>query len=321
MPTRKLSGFTIVELTVSLAIMSLLALNTMPALAKYREAARRTKCKDNLMQYGLSFFNYHDVHNRLPPGYVVRNWDAPSQQGFGWGFSLLPYLDQAQLYTVLQYEGGLEYEGGGLDESTKNPAKKKAMRTSFALTRCPSDNLPAENPFRGGWPTSNYSGNAGALPFPRLASGSISDFWPGQVAANHPTGSRRDDRSLTAPHPCNGIFAANSSVSFDQITDGTSSTLLMSERGKSSMGGIWLGVTAATHENDAITEVSHLSRPNKSLKSFSSQHHGGIHIALCDGSVRWMNDNIDSSAGAIPKEYGVLQKLGDRSDGRVLDDF
>ena len=62
------SGFTLVELLVVMAIIATLMALLLPAVQSAREASRRASCRNNLRQIGIALHNYHDTHSCFPPG-------------------------------------------------------------------------------------------------------------------------------------------------------------------------------------------------------------------------------------------------------------
>ena len=108
------SGFTLIELLVVIAIIAVLVALLLPAVQQAREAARRTQCKNNLMQVGLALHNYDMAHECLPPGTVDPNRPIRSEpKGYhvGWVVQSLPYLDQTPTYQQFDFKGGVYSPG------------------------------------------------------------------------------------------------------------------------------------------------------------------------------------------------------------------
>ena len=95
-------AFSLVELLVVIAVISILVGLLLPAVQSGREAANRAACGNNLHQIGLAMHLYHDHHLTLPP-------TRPDSEGQSWAWLILPYLEQDNLYR--QWPEGWPYPG------------------------------------------------------------------------------------------------------------------------------------------------------------------------------------------------------------------
>ena len=79
-------GFTLIELMVSVVIISILAALLIPAIKNARSQAAGIQCASNLRQLGIVARTYANEHNQtLPPFYL-----DPSKGGVGcWAVGLL----------------------------------------------------------------------------------------------------------------------------------------------------------------------------------------------------------------------------------------
>ncbi|MCA9075080.1 MAG: DUF1559 domain-containing protein [Planctomycetaceae bacterium] len=157
--TSRRRGFTLIELLVVIAIIAILIALLLPAVQQAREAARRTQCRNNMKQIGLAFHNYHDVYGQFPLGdmlHVAATGTGPftitdTMQSHPWSYSLLPYIDQGNVYSGLEAIGGIGSNDPAVDALTISvvppylcPSTPRSGSNPVTMT------IPAGASFEGG---------------------------------------------------------------------------------------------------------------------------------------------------------------------------
>lgn len=290
---RSRRGFTLIELLVVIAIIAILIALLLPAVQQARESARRTQCSNNLKQIGLAIHNYHDTHNRFP----LSSIDATLGRS-GIFASILPFLDQGNTYQQYNFSLG-----------NSDPANLVAVSQRIPAYLCPTA------PFRRAVPISGCDANNRA---------------PGTYAAS--TGSLDPYGTFTGGNPNNGaiVNASSGSTSMRDLTDGSSSTLLVGESAwnfpdymftsGACSGQVRWGFTYWSSPYPLATAFTTLGpfNPKKMegdssrLSSFRSEHIGVVNMLMCDGSARYVSENID---------HNLLNALATRSGGEVIGEF
>src|SRR5262249_33271681 len=94
-------AFTLIELLVVIAVIGVLISLLLPAVQKIREAANRTQCTNNLKQFALGLFGFHENRKRFP----TADWGggAPIQENAtgtqpSWLLVTLPFMEQDNAY-------------------------------------------------------------------------------------------------------------------------------------------------------------------------------------------------------------------------------
>jgi prepilin-type N-terminal cleavage/methylation domain-containing protein/prepilin-type processing-associated H-X9-DG protein len=306
---QRTSGFTLIELLVVIAIIGVLIGLLLPAVQKVREAASRMKCQNNLRQIGLAMHNHANGHRALPEG--VSNGTPYWGQG-NWQVTVLPYLEQDAirgLYLDYGVSGGRNY----FHVENINGATGKQI----GMLLCPSD-----VPNTAGWPANprsvtyhNYVVNFGNTGINETADWQAATY-----------------NSLTfqgAP------FTRGRPQRLSAIRDGTSTTLMLSEviqgQGRDLRGNTWWGTgsgfVTSLRPNDSAPDLSwsnaNWCNPNPpnppcsfrtSVYVFGARswHTGGVNVVMCDGSTRFVTNDIGAA---------VWQALSTTRGGEVVGDF
>jgi len=271
-------AFTLVELLVVIAIIGMLIALLLPAVQAAREAARRMQCSNTIKQFSLALHNYHDVYQEFPGGNTLVAYKGPNEEnppvdvdrnwgGYGPLFILMPFYEHGAVYS----EGTTGVWAG------RDPNAGVFWLKTHPILGCPSDKFFASTDGRnsyvysvGDWADSNTTHTVVVVP-----EGSLNKRGPFTRAPNAggtlPAGwSWEDAVKMVKIH------------NFGSLSDGTSNTVVFSERATSSnrntrRGAFMIGATGNPNgvANDPVVgssnptyqtnAVNHFVYPNKCM--------------------------------------------------------
>jgi prepilin-type processing-associated H-X9-DG protein len=305
-------GFTWTQLVVVFGIIAMLAALLLPAIQKVREASQRLQCANNLKQLGLAVQNYHSTYNRFPSngnaagtGLGSNGWgdlrshptgDYPTR---GWGIHLLPFLELDSLLKAQEEANQNQATPGGMG-ILRGSRLGVMLCPARAARSAANDDDPSQPPVWMG----DYCG---------MLSGwnpTQSSSWDVIIA---PLGNDTD------PIP---------PVTFQDLTDGSSTTILFAEKfiptiSYSSPGASvwswdapgWPASFSLASNRPAMRapcrddDLSCIAKGDVA-KFLGSSHANGMNMVMGDGSVQQLKYGVADI---------VIRALGKRNDGLLID--
>lgn len=293
----------LLELLVTIAILTLVAGLVLCGVQAARAAAARAECQSRVRHLALAAHGYHAAHHHFPAGvaypFAKTEYDEKAKHtGLSWQTSVLAYLEQDALWRRAWAAHAADPSGESLEHSA-------VAAHPIPTFRCPTDArrlgrysyepMASEH---SPWGLTNFLGVAG-------------------------TGLSAD----------NGVFHPDVKVNTGGITDGTSNTVMIGERPTDphGYGNSWYsgwgvlryddGQLMPVHErwaNSAVRDTSCTTRRTVFQSGryddpchqhhFWSLHPGGANFAFADGSVRFLSYSAAS----------VLPALATRAGGEVV---
>ena len=248
-------GFTLVELLVVIAIIGILIALLLPAVQAAREAARRAQCTNNLKQLGLAHHNYYDsyktfVYRKGGTGCTsgaARDGNCNRRSGF---ISLLPYMEQGAMWDRIKAGDATTPPEGPAGWSGWGPWDRPP-----GTILCPSD---------------------GATPFLSSSTVRLNNY---MFCVGDQIDNNRDDQTVR------GIFSYRLCTRIADIKDGTSNTVMMSERLKANY-------STRTAQQGEIEYTLGAAVNNTSVRSTP-----GVCLTLIDGRYFSAGVSVRGEAG------------------------
>jgi len=362
-------GFTLVELLVVIAIIGVMVGLLLPAVQAAREAARRMTCSNNLKQLALAVHNHHDTYKMFPPSMSDPRWQrrsAMTAAGFRWdrlGYltHLLPFIEQQPLFEQIEpfmIGGGVPW--AFMDNST-TPARRGPFAERIAAFRCPSDTVqiapddvaPTNYHCNRGdihldsnnweWRGAFSNGLRGQCDFGKIKDGTAHTAMLGEVVIGRQTGVPAQQRIKGGVATgVNIMIGGPFSPAVCMAVRGPDNTLANAPNVQQTWGnGGWGAGRRWGDSLNLFTGFFTIYPPNigptcantnaewQAQVAVSSEHPGGANVAMCDGSVRFISESIDTgnlaaSMPAVPANsrtytgpslWGVWGAMGSTSGG------
>lgn len=328
---KRQKGFTLIELLVVIAIIAILIALLLPAVQQAREAARRSQCKGNLKQLVIGLHNYAETHKVLPPStlqdgslnaggahhaaLIGTNPNYRNTNYRGW-IGVLPHIDQTAAYKQIRWDQAFGWSvvntattppPAGTYLADPNTPVTGGFNNADLVSKilpiflCPSD--AGDRYARNGLP---YAISQSALSAGKFGAKTSYDM---SVLRYSSSAAMWEVTSIATRR----MFGVGSRCRMDDAKDGTSQVAILIEGTLDVKNGVqntwgyakWVGngIDLGSDKINSWVCCAWSVPPNSNMAPGSttnwgaagSQHIGGCHVALADGTVRFFNQSINDT--------------------------
>jgi prepilin-type processing-associated H-X9-DG protein len=239
------------------------------------------------------------------------NGGTDTTPGWGWGTYILPYLDQGTLYQQL--------------DLTQPVQNYPGIQTMLAVYLCPSDITGT-----GAFNVTDINWNPICMAAPSSYAGCCCGSY---TTTSGTVSTVSTTTGMNSTGIGNGILYRNSTVTINQISDGTSNTILVEERCFAHVQGIWAGAINGGYCNQGaynpaavpgkLGQVAgdlvliHASTINntsgRNLDDCNSMHPGGANILFADATVHFIRNIASGSADST-----AFEAMGTIAGGEII---
>ena len=333
-------GFTLVELLVVIAIIGILVSLLLPAVNSARAAARRIQCQNNIRQLGLAVMNFESAQGELPPAAEFLNGVRPEhfqpELGPNWVIYILPYIEEQALFDSFD-----------LQVMINDPVNAVPRSQSLPMLLCPTDAFN-RRPFNGSqaprtmalgdnWARGNYGAN-GSMDFQTSWGGVRRDRWNdelirGVMGVNTRNKLRKITDGLSKTVLIGELRAGLTEYDPRGVwaMSGACPSALWSHGYKGDDNGpnnfseaaddipSCSQVRAAVGSDQLVRDRMGCSTINEMniQQTMRSMHEGGVFACFGDGSVRFIQDDIDISP-QINRCCSVWDQINLSSDAQPI---
>jgi prepilin-type N-terminal cleavage/methylation domain-containing protein/prepilin-type processing-associated H-X9-DG protein len=304
------SGFTLVEILVVIAIIGILIALLLPAIQASRGAARRTQCQNNMKQAALALQNYESAKKEFPPFCQLPR--TTTFQPFSAQARLLPYLEEENVSNLIDFDVAVPF--------TAHPEVAKLRISTYM---CPSEQndrarqtptlvyYPLNYCFNEGtWfiydPVSNEAGDGAFAPNHPFKASQISDGLSRTMAMSEVTvyqpnlwdtgkpstlGVKPPDTPSDLAAYTGGTFDFNGHTEWvegDVHETGFTTTFTPNAQVSYVDAGVTYNIDLTS-----IRDGESTTSPTYAAVTARSYHPGQVNVAMLDGSVRAVADDID----------------------------